>query len=122
MRYPIRRKFEAGSENDGLLGAMGNEMRRLVDTSVVHWEALDETSAAIRQAVASAHSALNAAHVHSPAGEQGMNTGIQDASNVGWKLVLALKGAPGCLLAYHHAAPMEVPECAPVIRRVLKRR
>jgi 2-polyprenyl-6-methoxyphenol hydroxylase-like FAD-dependent oxidoreductase len=31
----------------------------------------------------------DAAHVHSPAGGQGMNTGIQDAVNLGWKLALA---------------------------------
>ncbi len=34
----------------------------------------------------------DAAHVHSPAGAQGMNTGIQDAWNLGWKLALATRG------------------------------
>jgi len=36
----------------------------------------------------------DAAHVHSPAGGQGMNTGIQDAYNLGWKLGEVLAGAP----------------------------
>jgi 2-polyprenyl-6-methoxyphenol hydroxylase-like FAD-dependent oxidoreductase len=40
----------------------------------------------------------DAAHVHSPAGGQGMNTGIQDAYNLGWKLGAVLKGAPAGLL------------------------
>ena len=41
----------------------------------------------------------DAAHVHSPAGGQGMNTGIQDAFNLGWKLALVIKGdAPETLL------------------------
>jgi 2-polyprenyl-6-methoxyphenol hydroxylase-like FAD-dependent oxidoreductase len=41
----------------------------------------------------------DAAHVHSPAGGQGMNTGIQDAANLGWKLAAAAQGwAPGGLL------------------------
>ncbi|WP_263355396.1 FAD-dependent monooxygenase [Acidicapsa acidisoli] len=40
----------------------------------------------------------DAAHVHSPAGGQGMNTGIQDAYNLGWKLESVLKGAPEALL------------------------
>lgn len=40
----------------------------------------------------------DAAHVHTPAGGQGMNTGIQDAYNLGWKLERALKGAPDTLL------------------------
>ena len=40
----------------------------------------------------------DAAHVHSPAGGQGMNTGIQDAHNLGWKLAAVLDGAPAELL------------------------
>jgi 2-polyprenyl-6-methoxyphenol hydroxylase-like FAD-dependent oxidoreductase len=40
----------------------------------------------------------DAAHVHSPAGGQGMNTGIQDAYNLGWKLNSVLHGAPAALL------------------------
>ena len=40
----------------------------------------------------------DAAHVHSPAGGQGMNTGIQDAYNLGWKLGWVLEGAPDGLL------------------------
>ena len=37
----------------------------------------------------------DAAHVHSPAGGQGMNTGMQDAFNLGWKLAAVLQGAAG---------------------------
>jgi hypothetical protein len=40
----------------------------------------------------------DSAHVHSPAGGQGMNTGIQDAYNLGWKLGQVLNGAPAHLL------------------------
>lgn len=40
----------------------------------------------------------DAAHVHSPAGGQGMNTGIQDAYNLGWKLAAVLQGADTTLL------------------------
>lgn len=35
----------------------------------------------------------DAAHIHSPVGAQGMNTGIQDAWNLGWKLALVARGA-----------------------------
>lgn len=37
----------------------------------------------------------DAAHIHSPAGAQGMNTGIQDAYNLAWKLSLVLRGEAG---------------------------
>ncbi|MFJ8163628.1 FAD-dependent monooxygenase [Streptomyces sp. NPDC096136] len=41
----------------------------------------------------------DAAHVHSPAGGQGLNTGVQDAYNLGWKLAAVLSGAaPEALL------------------------
>lgn len=45
----------------------------------------------------------DAAHIHSPVGGQGMNTGIQDAWNLGWKLALVLKNkAPEALLDTYH--------------------
>lgn len=44
----------------------------------------------------------DAAHIHPPTGAQGMNTGIQDAVNLAWKLALAVEGAaaPGLLAGY----------------------
>jgi 2-polyprenyl-6-methoxyphenol hydroxylase-like FAD-dependent oxidoreductase len=46
----------------------------------------------------------DAAHVHSPVGAQGMNTGIQDAWNLGWKLALVARGqADEELLDSYHA-------------------
>ena len=38
----------------------------------------------------------DAAHVHSPLGGQGMNTGIGDAMNLGWKLAAAVHGRAPC--------------------------
>jgi 2-polyprenyl-6-methoxyphenol hydroxylase-like FAD-dependent oxidoreductase len=40
----------------------------------------------------------DAAHLHSPATGQGMNTGIQDATNLGWKLAYAARGSAGDVL------------------------
>lgn len=58
----------------------------------------------------------DAAHVHSPLGGQGLNTGIQDSYNLGWKLALVLNGAaPEALLDSYEA------ERLPVARTVLKR-
>ena len=45
----------------------------------------------------------DAAHIHSPAGGQGMNTGMQDAFNLCWKLAMVIKGDAGDALldSYH---------------------
>lgn len=40
----------------------------------------------------------DAAHIHSPAGGQGMNTGIQDSHNLGWKLAAVEQGSSPALL------------------------
>ncbi|MFD7997361.1 FAD-dependent monooxygenase [Streptomyces mexicanus] len=57
----------------------------------------------------------DAAHVHTPAGGQGMNTGLQDAANLGWKLAQVLGGhAPEALLDTYQA------ERHPVGRAVLR--
>jgi len=56
----------------------------------------------------------DAAHVHSPIGGQGMNTGIQDAYNLAWKLALVINGAPETLLDSYEA------ERLPVGRKVLQ--
>jgi 2-polyprenyl-6-methoxyphenol hydroxylase-like FAD-dependent oxidoreductase len=56
----------------------------------------------------------DAAHVHSPTGGQGMNTGIQDAYNLGWKLGLVLRGANSRLLETYQE------ERLPVAASVLK--
>ena len=50
----------------------------------------------------------DAAHVHSPAGGQGMNTGIQDAYNLGWKLESVLNGAPEKLLGTYEEERLPV--------------
>jgi 2-polyprenyl-6-methoxyphenol hydroxylase-like FAD-dependent oxidoreductase len=60
----------------------------------------------------------DAAHVHSPAGGQGMNTGIQDAANLGWKLAFAAAAPAGDPAADALLATYEA-ERRPVGRRVL---
>jgi 2-polyprenyl-6-methoxyphenol hydroxylase-like FAD-dependent oxidoreductase len=45
----------------------------------------------------------DAAHCHSPAGGQGMNTGLQDAANLAWKLAAVLRGADPALLDTYHS-------------------
>jgi hypothetical protein len=57
----------------------------------------------------------DAAHVHSPAGGQGLNIGVQDAVNLGWKLSQVVRGtSPESLLDTYHS------ERHPIGARVLK--
>ena len=57
----------------------------------------------------------DAAHVHSPDGGQGLNTGVQDATNLGWKLAQVVnRTSPESLLDTYHA------ERHPVAARVLR--
>jgi 3-(3-hydroxy-phenyl)propionate hydroxylase len=57
----------------------------------------------------------DAAHVHPPDGGQGLQTGVQDAGNLGWKLAQVVKGtSPESLLDTYHA------ERHPVAARVLR--
>ena len=51
----------------------------------------------------------DAAHIHSPAGAQGMNTGIQDMINVSWKLAMVINGqAPASILDTYEADRLSV--------------
>src|SRR5438093_108328 len=57
----------------------------------------------------------DAAHMHYPVGGQGLDTGVQDAVNLGWKLAQVVKGtSPESLLDTYHA------ERHPVAARVLR--
>ena len=58
----------------------------------------------------------DAAHIHSPAGGQGMNTGIQDAYNLAWKLSLVINGHanPTLLNSYHD-------ERYPIVSKIVQR-
>ncbi|MDT0306692.1 FAD-dependent monooxygenase [Streptomyces sp. DSM 44917] len=57
----------------------------------------------------------DAAHVHSPAGGQGLNTGLQDAHNLAWKLAAVIRGeAPSDLLLSYG------PERSAVAKRVVR--
>lgn len=89
------------AELASLAGAYTGQGVRLGDPVWATWFRLQH-----RQAVAYRSGRVllagDAAHVHSPAGAQGMNTGIQDAWNLGWKLALVGRGIadPGLLDTY----------------------
>jgi 2-polyprenyl-6-methoxyphenol hydroxylase-like FAD-dependent oxidoreductase len=57
----------------------------------------------------------DAAHIHSPVGAQGMNTGLQDAYNLAWKLALVVKGQADARLVDSYEN-----ERVPIARRLLE--
>jgi 2-polyprenyl-6-methoxyphenol hydroxylase-like FAD-dependent oxidoreductase len=57
----------------------------------------------------------DAAHIHSPFGGQGMNTGLADAWNLGWKLNFAARGKAGDLLL-----PSYTRERSPIVKGVIE--
>lgn len=73
--------------------------------SAMRWSSVFRISHRLvnRYSVGRVFLAGDSAHIHPPTGAQGMNTGVQDAYNLGWKLALAVQGsaAPGLLDSYH---------------------
>jgi len=90
-------------EEDEVIAVLGRAMGRDVGVEEFSWSSrfhCDE-----RQVNDYRHGRVflagDAAHVHSPMGGQGMNTGIQDAANLAWKLDVVLSGAdPAVLSSY----------------------
>jgi 2-polyprenyl-6-methoxyphenol hydroxylase-like FAD-dependent oxidoreductase len=99
----------AGPDDPVTLEELRASVRRVADTDFgMHgprW--LSHFSDAARQAeryrIGRVLLAGDAAHIHAPAGGQGMNLGMQDAFNLGWKLAAVLRGEAGDTLldSYH---------------------
>ncbi|WP_218005281.1 rifampin monooxygenase [Actinomadura macra] len=71
----------------------------------------DATLLAERYRVGRVLLAGDAAHIHPPTGGQGLNLGVQDAFNLGWKLAAQIRGwAPETLLDTYHAERHPVAE------------
>ncbi|MGF6510179.1 3-(3-hydroxy-phenyl)propionate hydroxylase [Paraburkholderia sp. 32] len=96
---------------------IARRVRERVDVSDLAWSAYFHVNSRMvdRLRVGRIFLAGDAAHVHSPAAAQGMNTGIQEALNLGWKLARVIGGAaPDRLLDTYHA------ERHPIEREVLR--
>jgi 2-polyprenyl-6-methoxyphenol hydroxylase-like FAD-dependent oxidoreductase len=74
---------------------------------------------AARYGAGRAFLAGDAAHIHPPTGAQGMNTGIQDAYNLAWKLALTLRGAAADGLPASYGAERR-PVGAEVVDRTVR--
>lgn len=99
--------------SEGLIAVYGTDYGIHSPTWITRFTDMTRQAAAYR--VGRVLLAGDAAHVHSPVGGQGLNTGVQDAVNLGWKLAQVLdRTSPESLLDTYHA------ERHPVGARVLR--
>ncbi|MGH2503673.1 MAG: FAD-dependent monooxygenase, partial [Ktedonobacterales bacterium] len=99
--------------SDALIAVYGTDYGVHSPTSISRFTDTTRQAAAYRKGRVLL--AGDAAHVHYPTGGQGLNTGVQDAVNLGWKLAQVVKEvAPETLLDTYHA------ERHPVAARVLR--
>ena len=99
--------------SDGLIAVYGTDYGIHSPTWITRFTDVTRQAAAYRKGRILL--AGDAAHVHSPVGGQGLNTGVQDAVNLGWKLAQVVRGiSPDTLLDTYHA------ERHPVAARVLR--
>jgi 2-polyprenyl-6-methoxyphenol hydroxylase-like FAD-dependent oxidoreductase len=84
----------------------------------VHWRSIYRPAIRMvnRYRVGRVFLAGDAAHVHPPAGGQGLNTGVQDAYNLGWKLAHVISGGHDSLLDSYESE--RLPIAAAVLGRV----
>ena len=99
--------------SEGLIAVYGTDYGIHSPTFISRFTDMTRQAAAYREGRVLL--AGDAAHVHSPVGGQGLNTGVQDAVNLGWKLAQVVHGTtPESLLDTYHA------ERHPVAARVLR--
>jgi 3-(3-hydroxy-phenyl)propionate hydroxylase len=99
--------------SEGLIAVYGTDYGIHSPTWITRFTDMTRQAAAYREGRVLL--AGDAAHVHSPVGGQGLNTGVQDAVNLGWKLAQVVKRtSPDSLLDTYHA------ERHPVAARVLR--
>jgi 2-polyprenyl-6-methoxyphenol hydroxylase-like FAD-dependent oxidoreductase len=99
--------------SEALIAAYGTDYGMHSPTSISRFTDMTRQAATYR--AGRVLLAGDAAHVHSPVGGQGLNTGVQDAVNLGWKLAQVISGtSPESLLDTYHA------ERHPVGARVLR--
>jgi 2-polyprenyl-6-methoxyphenol hydroxylase-like FAD-dependent oxidoreductase len=84
--------------------ATGHRVERVV------WSSIYQPAARMvdRYRVGRVFLAGDAAHLHPPAGGQGLNTSVQDAYNLGWKLAHVVRGGPDSLLDTYEAERLPI--------------
>jgi 2-polyprenyl-6-methoxyphenol hydroxylase-like FAD-dependent oxidoreductase len=113
IQAPISFKAEVDLSAEGLTALFHERTGRdNVVIREVSWASAFEMNARLADTyqVGRVFLAGDAAHIHPPTGGQGLNTGIQDAYNLGWKLAAVLDGAPESLLASYEQERRPIAE------------
>jgi 2-polyprenyl-6-methoxyphenol hydroxylase-like FAD-dependent oxidoreductase len=111
LQMPIALEGEFDASDAGLAAVIAERTGRGdIDVRAVHWRSVYEMSSRLadRYRVGRVFIAGDAAHIHPPTGGQGLNTSVQDAWNLGWKLAAVLAGAPDALLDTYEAERREI--------------
>jgi 2-polyprenyl-6-methoxyphenol hydroxylase-like FAD-dependent oxidoreductase len=111
LQMPIPLEGEFDLSDAGIAAAITARTGRTdIVVDAVHWRSDYAMSARLaeRYRVGRIFLAGDAAHVHPPTGGQGLNTSVQDAWNLGWKLAAVLHGADAALLDTYEAERREV--------------
>jgi 2-polyprenyl-6-methoxyphenol hydroxylase-like FAD-dependent oxidoreductase len=98
---------------DGLTALLRERTgREGIVVRAVSWASAFEMNARLADAYRSGRVLLagDAAHCHPPTGGQGLNTGVQDAYNLGWKLAAVVEGAPESLLSTYEEERRPIAE------------
>src|SRR5205823_1068341 len=91
----VREEFEHQHENLSWNDVSQQVIRWMrIDVGHVHWFSTYHVHHRVADHFRRGHAFIagDAAHIHSPVGGQGMNTGIGDAANLAWKLAAVLQG------------------------------
>jgi 2-polyprenyl-6-methoxyphenol hydroxylase-like FAD-dependent oxidoreductase len=102
LQAPVELEGDIDVSADGLTAMfLARTGRQDIVVQSVSWASVYQMSARLAERYRDGRVFLvgDAAHVHPPTGGQGLNTSIQDAYNLGWKLAAVLAGAPPTLLA-----------------------
>lgn len=101
LQGPVPLEGEIDLSPEGLTAMIAERTGRTdIIVHSVAWSSVYSMNARLadRYRIGRVFLAGDAAHIHPPTGGQGLNTSVQDAYNLGWKLAATLSGAPDSLL------------------------
>jgi 2-polyprenyl-6-methoxyphenol hydroxylase-like FAD-dependent oxidoreductase len=104
FQFTSKAKTAAAGIEDTIHKATGHRVKR------VAWSSIYRPAVRLvpRYRAGRVFLAGDAAHVHPPTGGQGLNTGVQDAYNLGWKLAHVASGGPDSLLDTYESERLQI--------------